>query len=246
MQAVPDEQVAAIIMAGGRSERMRAGGVPDHKSLRTVHGSPLIQWNLRALVQFGFRRIFVAINAREQAVAEWVRNEGRAMCESGCALELLVEREPLGTIGAVSLLPADVQNAVVVNVDNLTTLDLVDLLRTHLETGATATVATHTQAFPVPFGMIEVHGGRVTAYREKPELPVVISSGTYVLHRRAIARIPPGQRTDVPALIARLLASGEVVAAHSHTERWIDINDEVALGQADALFAHWRPNRAAS
>ncbi|MGE5049176.1 MAG: sugar phosphate nucleotidyltransferase [Deltaproteobacteria bacterium] len=247
MRDVADIEVGAIVMAGGRSERMRAGGSADHKSLRTVRGAPLIEWNLRALLDCGFRRLFVAFNAREHALAEWLADRGLTLCrQHSSALQLLVEDEPLGTIGAVRLLPADVQNAVVVNVDNLTTLDLGELLRTHVEKGAAATIATHTHAFRMPFGMLEVQGQRVTAYREKPELPVVISSGTYALHRRAIVRVPAGRRSDVPALIASLLEDGEVVAAHPHREPWIDVNDEAALVQAEELFGSLHAERAAS
>jgi NDP-sugar pyrophosphorylase family protein len=247
MRDIADTGIAGIIMAGGRSERMRAGGSPEHKGLRTVRGAPLIEWNVRALLRFGFRRLFVAVNAGERAFAEWLGTRGLALCrESSSDLELLVEHEPLGTIGAVSLLPPDVQDVVVVNVDNLTTLDLRELLRTHLEKEAAATIATHTHPFRMPFGMLEVQGQRVTAYREKPELPVVISSGTYVLHRRAMACVPPRRRTDVPGLIGALLEKGEVVAAHPHSDLWIDINDEAALAQADDLFALRPPDRAAS
>ena len=247
MRDVADAEIAAIIMAGGRSERMRAGGSADHKSLRAVRGTPLIEWNLRSLWRCGFHRIFVALSSRERALAEWLAGRGRTLCaEHSSALELLLEDEPLGTIGAVGLLPAEVRNVVVVNVDNLTTLDLRELLRTHLDEEAAATIATHVHPFRMPFGMLEVQGDRVTAYREKPELPVVISSGTYVLHRRAIAWVPAGRRTDVPALITSLLESGEIVAAHRHHDLWIDVNDEAALAQADELFAPSRPERAAS
>jgi NDP-sugar pyrophosphorylase family protein len=246
MRGIADSNVGAIVMAGGRSERMRAGGSAEHKGLRTVRGMPLFEWNLRGLLQSGFRRIFAAINAREEALAAWLEDRGRTICrEQSCALEVLLEDEPLGTIGAVSLLPEDLADAVVVNVDNLTTLDLRRLFRTHVEAEAAATIATHTHPFRMPFGMLEVEGGRVTAYREKPQLPVVISSGTYVLHRQAIARVRSGERTDVPALIASLLADGGIVAAHPHCDAWIDVNDEAALAQADELFGP-RPERAAS
>jgi NDP-sugar pyrophosphorylase family protein len=228
---------AALIMAGGRSERMRAGGTAAHKSLRAVQGMPLVEWNLRGLLRSGFRRLFVAAAAREQALLSWLAERGRALCaEQLASLEILVEHEPLGTIGAASLLPPDVRDVAIVNVDNLTTLDLRTLLRTHLDANAAATIATHTHPFRMPFGMLEVEGPRVTAYREKPELPVVISSGTYALNRRAIALLTAGQRTDVPALIDALLRAGEMVAAHPHCDLWIDVNDEAALAQAEQLF----------
>lgn len=223
---------AALIMAGGRSERMRAGGSQQHKGLRTVAGMPLIEWNVRALRRCGVDRIFVAVSAREDALVSWIAEQ---------QLEALIETRPLGTIGAVASLPRAVENAVVVNVDNLTTLDLRKLARFHAESGAAATIATHKHPFPVPFGMLELDGQRIVAYREKPALPVPISSGVYVLHRRAIDCVPAGYALDVPALVEALLAAGETVLAWPHHEAWIDVNDEGALARAQQLFPRFVP-----
>jgi NDP-mannose synthase len=230
--------IAALIMAGGRSERMRAGGSRQHKGLRTVLGVPLIECNLRALLWFGFRHLFVAINAEERELAAWLERQGRTIAGSQCAtLEVLVETEPLGTIGAVALLPHEIDDAVIVNVDNLTSLDLRELARCHRERAAAATIATHDQPFPIPFGMLELSGQRVVAYREKPKLAVPISSGTCVLSRRAIDRVPKGSRFDVPALIDALLRTDEAVLAWPHQEPWIDVNDEAALAHAQRLLS---------
>jgi NDP-sugar pyrophosphorylase family protein len=227
-------KTAALIMAGGRSERMRAEGCGLHKGLRTVRGVPLIECNVRTLLGFGFSRIFVAVNRREEALLQWLERSAPA------PIEVLVEDQPLGTIGAAGSLPREVEDAVIVNVDNLTTLDLRAFAQFHREQGAAATIATHQHSFPMPFGMLEISGRRVTAYREKPKLPVTISSGLYVLGRRAIDRIRPGERVDVPALIESLLRSGEPVVAYPHEAPWIDVNDEAALADAERLFGRER------
>jgi NDP-sugar pyrophosphorylase family protein len=224
---------AALIMAGGRSERMRASGVAQHKGLRTVGGMPLIERNVRTLLWFGFQRIFVAINRQEADLAAWIDASGKALGP----LEVLVEDQPLGTIGAVASLPKEIEDAVIINVDNLTSLDLRAFAKFHQEERAAATIATHEQAFPMPFGMLELSGQRVTAYREKPKLPVTISSGLYMLNRRAIDLVQPLVRVDVPALINALLQAQEAVLAYRHQERWIDINDETALGHAEQLWS---------
>jgi len=230
--------VAALIMAGGRSERMRAGGSGQHKGLRTVFGKPLIECNLRALIWFGFKRLFVAINGQEDALATWIDEHGRTLAESQSAtLDVLVETQSLGTIGAVASLPGEIDDAVIVNVDNLTSLDLKQLARYHRERAGAATIATHHQPFPIPFGMLELAGQRVVAYREKPQLSVPVSSGTYVLNRRAIDRVHAGRRLDVPALIDALLQADETVWAYPHSEPWIDVNDEAALAHAERLFS---------
>jgi NDP-sugar pyrophosphorylase family protein len=230
-------EIGALIMAAGQSMRMRAGGSGQHKGLRTVLGVPLIERNLRTLLWFGFARVFVAVNAAEAAMRAWVDGPGRANAEAhGATLEALIETEPRGTIGAVSSLPRELEHALIVNVDNLTRLDLSRLMSFHRERAAAATIATHDHPFPIPFGTVELSGARVLAYREKPQLSVPISSGVYALSRRAIDRVPQGARFDAPALIGALLGAGEAVLAFAHQEPWIDVNDEAALAQAQRLF----------
>lgn len=232
------DHTAGLIMAGGRSTRMRAGGSSTHKGLRTVGGLPLIQWNLEALLSCGLRELFVSVSAHEPALCAWIEQVGRGLASArGASLEVLVETQPLGTVGAAGSLPGTVGEVLVVNVDNLSRLDLGELLAFHRSEGAAATLASHLQPFALPFGLLELEGRRVRAYREKPQLPLSISSGTCVLGRRALSRVEKGQRLDVPRLVELLLEAGEPVAAFQHRAAWVDVNDEAALAQAQALFA---------
>jgi NDP-sugar pyrophosphorylase family protein len=231
------QKYAALMMAGGRSERMRACGSDNHKALRTVLGVTLIERNIQTLLLFGFRRLFIAVNAAESEVIRWINQEGRALADASHAdVCLLLETRPLGTIGAAALLPEGTENVLIVNVDNLTSLDLNALANFHLECGVAATIASHDEPFRIPFGRLETRGELVTEYREKPEILVPISSGTYVLHRRAIERISPAVRTDVPQLVNRLIQEGEHVACFRHRAHWIDVNDETSLLRAEALL----------
>src|SRR6185295_5233101 len=87
-----------------------------------------------------------------------------------------------------------------------------------------------------PFGEVVIEQGDVVEYREKPRLPVCISSGTYVLSRSACELIPRGQRLDIPALFNRVRASGGRVAAFPHEAAWIDVNDAEAVRRAAELI----------
>ncbi len=229
--------VAALIMAGGRSERMRAGGCGQHKGLRTVLGVPLIQRNLQSLLEHGFQEIYVAVSSREEELGQWLSKRGRALATAKQAtLQILVEEPPLGTIGAVGWMPAQVGAAVIVNVDNLSSLDLTKMVDFHQQHRAAATIATHEHAARIPYGALDLDGNRVLGYREKPVLRTSVSSGAYVLGRAAIGRVPAGARLDAPDLINELVRSGETVLAYPHQEPWIDINDEAALIRAESVL----------
>jgi hypothetical protein len=200
------------------------------------------------LLSDGFRRLAVAVGSDEPELEEFLDRRGRALCEAmGASLELIREARPLGTIGAARLAIGAAERIVVVNVDNLTSLSLQALAAYHRERRAALTIATHVHPFRIPFGELVLDGGRVTRYLEKPARCVQISSGTYVLERRACMFIGRRRRTDVPELVSILLEKGEPVVAFQHSEPWIDVNDAAAVHEAGKLllahecaFERWR------
>ena len=228
---------AAIIMAGGRSSRMRATNDSRHKALVPVLGVPMLERNLCALLESGFREIAIAFAADEPAIDAFVANRAKALADA-CGANVTPYREmrPLGTIGAVRTYAGRADAVVVVNVDNLTTLDLRALADAHIASDAAMTVATHDEPFAIPFGSVTIADGDVVEYREKPVYPVRISSGTYVLGPRAIAAIRPDAPMSVPELVATLIGSGERVAAFEHDAAWIDVNDAAGVARAETLI----------
>ena len=225
-------------MAGGRGERMRAGGASIPKPLVPIHGVPLLEWNLATLLRAGFRDLVVAVPAHTPEIGEFARDRGGALARrSGAALRLFEETRPLGNIGAAAeITPADPE-LLVVYADNLTALPLPALVEHHRRTNATLTTAVHLEPFRIPFGAVEIEDGLLVAYREKPELPIRVSSGVYLLGPAAVAAIPRGEPMGASDLVNRLLASGARVGAYEHASPWIDVNDVEGVARAEALVA---------
>ena len=172
----------ALIMAGGRSERMRATLGCQHKALVRVLGVCMLERNICKLLSFGFREIVVAISSKEPEVEDYIQNRGRALVAArGASLDTLKEKEPLGTIGIARELNDRSDALLIVNVDNLTALNLKSLVAHHRECGTAFTIATHLEPFRIPFGEVKVESGYITAYLEKPTRDIRISSGTYVI-----------------------------------------------------------------
>lgn len=229
---------SALIMAGGRSDRMRSGGCTTHKALRSVCGSTLIEHNLRMLSCHGFTDVSVAVNSSESELQAWLATTGLCLAEQcGFDLHVLIEEQPLGTIGSARSFADSREHLLIVNVDNLTDLDLEGFYAFHISAGAALTVAAHQEPFRIPFGQLDTLDSRVIAYREKPVFPVTISSGTYILSKRAMTAIPAGQRVHAPCLINALIEAGQAVHCFRHTAWWIDVNDEAALALAEAAFS---------
>jgi NDP-sugar pyrophosphorylase family protein len=227
----------ALIMAGGRGERMHATGASTPKPLVSVRGVPLLERNLLALLQSGFRDITVAAPAHTPEIARFASGRCRALAAMfGGRLSLFEETHPLGNIGAAAEIDIGEDDLLIVYADNLTSIDLNALVDHHRHSGAALTSAVHLEPFRIPFGEVEVQDGKIVAYLEKPERRILISSGLFVLSPKAVSYIPRGQHTAVSWLVNRLLASGEKIAAFRHDALWIDVNDRSAVGRAEQLL----------
>jgi NDP-sugar pyrophosphorylase family protein len=226
----------ALVMAGGRSVRMRRSGGPQHKALQPLLGRPLIEHNLRQLIDAGFEEIVVAVNCAEEELLDYVESQRQEFArENSVSLECLVEHAPLGTIGAAGQLADRDSDVLTVFVDNISLLDYRQLVAHHQRRKAAMTMAVHVHRFGIPFGQVVVRDGAVDEYLEKPRLPVLISSGTYVLSSSACRMLAGGGRCDAPQLFARVKDAGQTIAAWQHQAAWIDINDTDALNAAEQL-----------
>ena len=227
----------AIIMAGGRSLRMRASSGQEHKALVEVLGVPMLERNLLTLLSHGFDTIYLAISAEEKSLLAFAGGRAFQLARAVSAqVKIFVERQRLGTIGAARAIRSTADDLLVVNVDNLTSLDLSALMKHHRAKKAAMTIATHFEQFQVPFGQVFVEKGRVVDYREKPSLPVLLSSGTYVLSKEARLRIPLRQPFGAPDLAQLLLTEKRKVESFFHSSPWIDVNTSSVLGQAEKLI----------
>jgi NDP-sugar pyrophosphorylase family protein len=245
---IPSFMAPALIMAGGQSSRMRASLGRHHKGLVHVLGVSLLERNILTLLSYEVREIFVAVGIREKSVLAFVQGRGKQIAKAGGGeLKVLVEKTPLGTIGAARAIETSSNDLLVVNVDNLTSLDLRALLDHHRATQAALTIATHMEPFQVPFGQVSVRDGEILDYKEKPIFQVPLCSGTYVLGQLARFSIPPNRPFGAPELVHLLLRAKHKVFAFSHCSPWIDVNDAGSVEKArelirrnSELFELWR------
>ena len=89
----------ALIMAGGRSSRMRASLGRRHKALVEVLGVSMLERNILTLLSHNVREIFLAVGAPEESVLAFARGRGqRVPCAGGGELKLLIDEQNSGTI----------------------------------------------------------------------------------------------------------------------------------------------------
>jgi NDP-sugar pyrophosphorylase family protein len=149
------------------------------------------------------------------------------------------EDEPLGTAGALKVVPDLEGTFIAMNGDVLTTLDYRALVEHHHTSGAALTIAMHRQRVDIDLGVIETEDGLVTEYREKPTLDYDVSMGIYVYEASTLRFLPDGP-CPFPDLVQRLLDAGERVAAFHSDAEWYDIGTFGEYERAVAAFEEQR------
>ena len=228
-----------VVMAGGAGERMRRSGVQRPKPLLAVGGEPLLARCFGALLAAGVSDLMVTTPGTLTDIGEFAMRTCRPAVEArGGRLTVIVEDEPLGSLGGIGLLPPSVAQVLVVNADNLSGLDLRRVLDIHEASGAAMTVTIREELFTMPFGEVVVAGDGVIGYTEKPTVSFTVCSAVSVLGPSALERLRPPRFVMLPHLVNELLAVGQPVAACRDDAPWVDVNDVAALDRAEELVEH--------
>lgn len=210
----------AVVMAGGEGLRLRPLTDAVPKPMLPVAGQPILETIVRRLVAAGLRRVFLAVNYLGEKI-EGHFGDGSAF---GCSIEYLREDRPLGTAGALGLLPSAPPEAVLVaNGDLVTDIDFAALIHHHAAAGAAATMCVRQFENAVPFGVVSCDGGRVVSIDEKPVQRLLINAGIYVVEPSLLARVPARAEVAITDLLRQALDSGESVSAFAVHESWADI-----------------------
>lgn len=209
-----------VLMAGGLGTRLRPLTENCPKPMLPIGDKPILESILENFVEQGFRRFFISVNYR----AEMIRNHFGDGSRWGASIEYLHEDKPLGTAGALSLLPEVPDKPFfVMNGDLLTRANFDGMLRFHQEHEATATMAVREYDFQVPYGVVCLDEERIVAIEEKPVKRFFVSAGIYILDPTALDYIPAGNVLDMPVLFEKLMHAGRPTSAYPLREYWLDI-----------------------
>jgi NDP-sugar pyrophosphorylase family protein len=222
--------VEAIILAGGKAERLgdASGGLP--KPLVPVGGRPLAAWQIGVLVRGGVKRVIVScsLGSGEQFAA--------ALAGLGVEIDIAEEPERLGRGGGILFAARQRQESgdlLALNGDELLDIDFAALLEQHRGNGASATIAVAQPRSP--FGVVELEGDRVTGFAEGGTIECWVSCGVYVLGEDALARFP--ERGDHETTAFPELAAAGRLGAFRHEGLWLTVNTPKDLRRAEEYVA---------
>jgi len=230
--------VEALVLGGGKAERLgdAAQGLP--KPLVPVGGIPLLGYTVARLVEGGVTRVIVACRAGDEETFL------QALHGLGAEIEAVGEGEPLGRGGGLRLAASRRQEegpVLALNGDELLDVDFSALVGEHEGSGAAATLVV--AQVHSPFGVVEVSDdGTITGFREAPLLDHWVNSGVYVLGEAALALLP--EKGDHEQSTFPQLAQERRLHAHRHDGVWLTVNTPKDLRRATEFVEEhpeWRP-----
>ncbi len=210
-----------LLMAGGFGKRLRPLTDKMPKPLLPMGDKPILEVILERCINAGFSNFVVSTHYK----AEMLRDHFQDGSHWGVDIQYAHESEPLGTAGAIGLLPNDLPDLpiIVINGDLITSVDLESLLNFHNEQGTLATVCVKEYDHQVPFGVVEADGTRIASITEKPVFKYFVSAGMYVLEPQAIEAIRGRGYIDMPVFLEECISSSRGVSMFPIHEQWRDI-----------------------
>lgn len=233
---VEDRKVKAVIQSGGKGTRLLPYTTILPKPLMPVGSKPVLELLLQWLRQNGTRDAYITTGHLGHLI--------RSFCGDGRQWDLRItyteETEPLGTVGALSLLRNQLDSTfLMVNGDVLTDLNLGAFIDFHRQHGGPLTIAAARRSHQIDFGILEETNGQVTRFKEKPILTHIVSTGIYCMEPSVIDLIPTGVPFGFDNLMYCMLGRHMPVHTFLHDGLWLDIGrvDDFRKAQEIALDA---------
>ena len=232
--------IEAVLMAGGKGERLRPLTNNCPKPLLKVGEKAIIDYNVEELLRCGTRRVFVTVNYLKEQIIEHFASED--MREKIVCVE---EPRRMGTIGSLSLIAEQLEEEtlLLMNSDLLTSLDFEALYRHHLDSGADLTMGAVPYTVSVPFSILKTEGEKVVGVTEKPTFNYFAGAGVYMMRTGLARKIPKGEYLDAPDFVASLIEEGRRVSFFPIEGTWIDIGSPDDYRYANEILSNRLVNR---
>ena len=195
-----------FLMAGGFGKRLLPLTDTLPKPLLRVGGSPILETIISQFKASGFWKFIISTHYKANMIKDYFGNGEKWDVE----ISYVYEDKPLGTAGALGLLPNDFTQLpiLVMNGDVLTKVNYRELLKFHNEYGGVATMGVREYDFQIPYGVVQAKEHLIKDNIEKPTQTFFVNAGIYVLSPDLLKTIVDEVAIDMPALLERQIKSG--------------------------------------
>ena len=226
--------IDAVLMAGGKGERLRPLTEKTPKPLLEVGGKCIIDHNIDRLISYGVEHIDVTVNYLAEQLEEHF-----AAPRNGVQVRTFREPKFLGTIGSIKFVDTFYNDTILVmNSDLFTNIDYEDFFLHFQQNDAEMSVAAVPYNISIELGILDLDGRNVKGLLEKPKYNYYANAGIYLIKKRALAEIPKDTFFHATHLVEKLIAQGKKVIRYPLNGTWIDIGTPQEYQKAKDLVKH--------
>ncbi|MGE6433030.1 nucleotidyltransferase family protein [Shewanella baltica] len=222
-----------FLMAGGFGTRLRPLTDTCPKPMLKIGGKPMLETLINHFKSHGFYKFYISTHYLPEVIMDYFGDGSQYDIE----IRYVHEDTPLGTGGALSLLPKSLPQLplIMINGDILTNVDFRKVLDFHNENKTDATMCVRDYEIKVPFGVIEGVGNEISNIVEKPTYRYFVNAGIYVISHRVIESLICNEYLDMPTLFEKLKANGDKTLKFPIYEYWLDVgrHDDFNRAQID-------------
>ncbi|WP_339764469.1 nucleotidyltransferase family protein [uncultured Sulfitobacter sp.] len=224
-----------FLMAGGFGTRLRPLTNDCPKPMLKVGDKPILETVLRGFKNAGFYNFYISLHYLPNVVRDYFGDGSKWDVN----IQYVLETEPLGTGGALGLLPDDMPDLplIVMNGDLLTQVDYEILMKFHTKNSSQATMCVREYTYQIPFGVVNGEGNQISGMIEKPSYRHFVNAGIYVIERALLNKVLKNQKMNMPDLFEQCIEDKKKVLMFPIHEYWLDIGrlDDFEKAQQDIL-----------
>jgi dTDP-glucose pyrophosphorylase len=212
--------VDAVLMAGGRGQRLQPLTDSTPKPLLKVGDKPIMEHNLDRLALYGIDDFWVSVKYLGEQIEDYF-GDGK---KRNAKISYVWEDEPLGTIGAVSKIKDFNHDYVLLtNSDLLTNLDYEHFFLDFLEQDADLSVVSIPYQVNIPYAVLETENGHIMSFKEKPTYTYYSNGGIYLMKRSVLKHLPENKFFNATDLMEKLIAENHKVVSYPLSGYWLDV-----------------------
>lgn len=226
--------IDAVLMAGGKGERLRPLTEETPKPLIKVGDKCIIDYNIDSLIAYGLNHIYVTINYLGEQLEEHFR-----VPRDGVKVNTIREPKYLGTIGSIKFVEIFYHDTILVmNSDLFTNIDYEDFYLHFKQNDADMSVAAVPYVVKVPYGVFNLEGRVIKGVTEKPTISYYANAGIYLIKKERLDLIPENEFFNATDFMELLIAKGYKVIRYPISGYWIDIGQHDELERAREIAKH--------
>jgi dTDP-glucose pyrophosphorylase len=228
--------LTALIMAGGRGERLKplTDNVP--KPMLKVGDKPILEYNVDRLISYGIKDIYISVRYLKEQIMEYF-GDGSSR---GVKIYYIEETIPLGTLGCLAYIDASLhKDILVMNSDLLTNIDFEAFFKFYKNSDADMALASIPYKVDIPYAVLETDSSNVKSFSEKPTYTYYSNGGIYCMKSSHKESLEAGKHCNATDLMDSILAeAGKKLVHFPLLDYWLDIGKHSDFMQAQEDISH--------